>query len=224
MFADGSNGSVEFDGDSIIIRRKGFANKLTQGFQGDKQVPVRSITAVQFRAAGSMMAGVIQFTILGGREFAGGMLEATKDENAVMFSRDQEPAFVAIRQAIQRRISEGDRPTISAVSSADELERLAALLEKGHLTADEFAEAKRRILSGHAAPRPAPMPEPLPAPTGHASRPRPSAHVDRAVSPANRPEKSWSSDLKAVGWIVAILLTIMIFGWIGNEVGGMAAP
>lgn len=149
MFADGSNGSVEFADDSIIIRRKGLANKLTQGFQGDKHIPLRSVTAVQFRPAGSMMAGLIQFSILGGREFRGGMLEATKDENAVMFTRDQEPAFAALRQAVQQRINAGDRPaaTVATVSATDELERLAAMHDKGHLTGDEFAEAKRRLLS-----------------------------------------------------------------------------
>lgn len=148
MFADGSNGSVELAGDSIIIRRKGFANVLTQGVQGDKRVPLKSITAVQFRSAGSMMAGLIQFSILGGREFRGGMLEATKDENAVMFTREQEPSFAALRDVILQRINQPDRP-VGGGASAEELERLAALLEKGHLTPEEFADAKKHILGGH---------------------------------------------------------------------------
>ncbi len=146
MFADGSNGSVELADESITIRRKGFANVLTQGIQGDKQIPLTSITAVQFRSAGSMMAGLIQFSIVGGREFRGGMLEATRDENAVMFTREQEPSFAALRNAVQGRLKPPN--AASAGGSADEIERLASLYEKGHLTQQEFTDAKRRILSG----------------------------------------------------------------------------
>jgi hypothetical protein len=93
MYAEGSNGGVTLHDDQLIIRRKGVANILTQGFQGEKSIPLRNITAVQFRSAGAMMAGYIQFTIMGGREFRGGMGEATRDENAVLFERKQEPAF-----------------------------------------------------------------------------------------------------------------------------------
>lgn len=154
MFVDGSNGSVELVGDSIIIRRKGFANILTQGVQGDKQIPLKNITAVQFRSAGSLMAGLLQFSILGGREFRGGMLEATKDENAVMFTREQGPGFATLRNIIQQRINQPELPAMGG-GSVDELERLAKMHDAGRLTAMEFADAKRRVLSGSATPLPA---------------------------------------------------------------------
>lgn len=211
MFADGSNGSVRLSGDSIIIRRKGLANKLTQGFQGDKQVPLSSITATQFRAAGSMMVGVIQFTILGGREFGGGMLEATKDENAVMFTRDQEPAFVALRQAIQRRISEGSKPVTPASGAADELERLAALLEKGHLSTEEFAEAKRRVLSNETAP--VPIYAPNPVVTGHPIRGKTEVETSAPI----RTTKSPAGSIKIVVWIVGILLVMILASSLGRS-------
>lgn len=146
VLADGSNGSVELVGQTVIIRRKGFANILTQGVQGEKQFPLRSVTAVQYRSAGSMLAGLIQFSILGGREFRGGMLEATKDENAVMFTRQQEPAFSALRDIIQRSI---DQPlnVVGDSGLLGELEGISSLYEKGHLTEGEFLDAKRRVLS-----------------------------------------------------------------------------
>lgn len=205
MFADGSNGSVEFAGDSIIIRRKGLANKLTQGFQGDKHIPLRSVTAVQFRSAGSMMAGMIQFSILGGREFRGGMLEATKDENAVMFTREQEPAFAALRHTVQQRINEGDGPApVSTASAADELERLASLHDKGHLTAEEFAEAKRRILSAPTATY-APSTPRTPIPTDYPTRPS-TLEPEPIVEPAR------SRTMTAIMWIGGCVLLIIIIG------------
>ena len=154
MLAQGTNGSVEFRGNHITIKRKGLANVLTQGIQGDKTIPLSSITAVQFRPAGSMIAGLIQFSIVGGREFRGGMLEATKDENAVMFDRSQEAAFVALRDVVQSVISAQATPPAQAMagsSRADELLKLASLLEKGHLSRDEFETVKRELLVAGAA-------------------------------------------------------------------------
>jgi hypothetical protein len=147
VFADGSNGSVELFSDHIVIRRKGLANVLTQGLQGDKSIPLTSITAVQLRPAGAMLGGLIQFTIVGGREFRGGMLEATKDENAVIFEKKQEPAFLALRESVQQAISRGMAPIQRPTSnSADDLAKLADLVEKGYLTRDEYDVQKRAIL------------------------------------------------------------------------------
>jgi hypothetical protein len=177
MFADGSNGSVEFLGDHIVIRRKGFANVLTQGVQGDKTIPIANITAVQFRSAGSWMSGLIQFTLLGGREFRGGMMEATKDENAVMFVLEQEPAFAELRDVVQAAILQGGRlaPQRGGSGPADELMKLSELLDKGHLSQEEFDTAKRGVL-GAVKPSPPPKKEPtfrqppLPPPKEHKSK------------------------------------------------------
>ena len=147
MLADGSNGSVEFLGDRIIIRRKGFANKLTQGFQGDKTIMLRHLTSVQFRPAGSMLAGSIQFTVMGGREYGGGLLEATKDENAVLFAKDQQMAFSEMRDSVQHSIANGGQaPASPAQSIAAELSALADLLDRGHLSREEFETEKQKLL------------------------------------------------------------------------------
>lgn len=120
---------------------------LTQGVQGDKLVPYSTITAVQFRAAGTFMAGLIQFTLLGGREFKGGMIEATKDENAVFFTKQQQPAFQKLREHVQAEmakpvaLSETADPTMT-----DELMKLADLVDRGFLSRDEFESRKRGLL------------------------------------------------------------------------------
>lgn len=149
MLADGSNGSVELLENSIVIRRKGFANKLTQGWQGDKTVPLRSITAVQFRPAGTAMGGYIQFTLLGGQEFRGGMRQVTMDENAVIFTAQQQPAFEALRDVVQEAIEAPSREGPGIASNlSEELSRLADLVDKGYLTRDEFDAQKQTLLSG----------------------------------------------------------------------------
>lgn len=157
MIVEGSNGSVEIVGNALVIRRKGVANILTQGFQGDKTIPLSSITAVQFRSAGSMMAGMIQFTLIGGREFRGGMLEATKDENAVLFDNTQEPHFRTLRDLVQNSISSPHATPTSigaAPSIGDELTKLADLRDRGVLTDEEFESAKARTLTLLATSQP----------------------------------------------------------------------
>jgi len=152
MHAEGTNGSVTLSGDQLIIRRRGFANILTQGFQGEKAIPLRHVTAIQFRSAGTMMAGCIQFTIQGGREFRGGMLEATKDENAVLFERKQEPAFQQLRQLVQDAISFTLATGQSASASpTQQLAELADLVERGFLTREEFDAQKAKLLTNRPA-------------------------------------------------------------------------
>lgn len=149
MVIEGSNGSVELAGNCLIIRRKGVANILTQGFQGEKTIPIASITAIQFRPASSSMAGFIQFTIIGGREYRGGMMEATKDENAVFFDKNQEANFCTLRDIINQSISKGIIPEAArniGVSLSDELEKLSSLQERGMLSDIEFEIAKAKLL------------------------------------------------------------------------------
>ena len=57
------------------------------GFKGSKSIPYKSITSVQFRAAGGMLIGFIQFGILGGIENTAGMASAVFDENSVPFEK-----------------------------------------------------------------------------------------------------------------------------------------
>lgn len=150
MIVEGSNGSVEIVGSNIVIRRKGIANILTQGLQGDKYIPLPSVTSVQFRSAGSLMAGMIQFTLLGGREFGGGMLEATKDENAVLFDKSQEPHFCALRDYVKAAISKQNshyNAVHAGLSLGEELTKLADLRDRGVLTAEEFESAKKSALA-----------------------------------------------------------------------------
>lgn len=149
MHFKGHNGQVETDEDGITIRRKGFVSKLGHAFKGEKRIPYSSISAVQFRPAGLMTAGYIQFSIVGGNESRGALLTATKDENSVLFQRgDQEAQFRKLRAMVEEAVREAKTPlaTPAAASVADELAKLASLLDRGLLTEDEFSMQKARLL------------------------------------------------------------------------------
>lgn len=147
MLIEGSNGTIDFRDDNIRIRRKGIANILTQGLQGERVIPLSSIRAVQFKDAGRWMAGYIQFSVVGAIDRPGGIMEATKDENAVLFERAQQPAFEGLRSIVEAHLSSPKLQPINLASAGEELERLASLLERGLLTRDEFDDMKRSLLA-----------------------------------------------------------------------------
>jgi hypothetical protein len=146
---EGHGGTVVVHEHLIAIHRHGVGSFLTQGIKGEKRIPFKSITAVQFKAAGRQMAGYIQFSILGGIESRAGIFDATLDENTIMFAFEQNARFAELRDIVEDRC----RQTSGAAgpqtgSLADEIEKLAALRDKGVLTAEEFDAQKVRMLRG----------------------------------------------------------------------------
>jgi hypothetical protein len=58
--AKGVNGTVEFDGDFVTIKRTGTLARMTVG-KGDKRIPVAQITAVQWKPPSALIRGFISF-------------------------------------------------------------------------------------------------------------------------------------------------------------------
>lgn len=153
MEAKGKTGTIDFDGQYVTMRRDSFLARSTVG-KGEKRLHVSQIAAVQWKPAGWAVNGFIQFTVAGGNERRSRMgsqtSAATKDENSVVFSKQQQPAFEELRKALDAAISAQHAPAGpagGAVSVADELAKLNALVQQGVLTPEEFVAAKARLLS-----------------------------------------------------------------------------
>ena len=154
--AKGMNGRVTFDGQVVVIERKGVWARATIG-KGTKSFPVTAISGVQLKPAG-VVPGFIQFSLPGGNEqvssFGRQSTDAAKDENSVLFGPRRQRDFEAVRDAVQAAVTEARqqrppaRPRRAAVSVADELAKLAHLLEVGVLTQEEFDGQKARLLRG----------------------------------------------------------------------------
>lgn len=140
MKAEGVNGYIELRGDSIILTRKLFFGKG----KGEKQIKISSITAFQFRPAGLLTSGYLQVAFSGSSESKKGLFDAANDENTIMFKKSQQPAFEAIREAVEA--GQPGKPA-STGDLSDQLAKLAALREAGALDEAEFAAAKARLLS-----------------------------------------------------------------------------
>jgi hypothetical protein len=112
MSAKGATGTVTFDGRFITITRSRLLGRLAVG-KGEKRIPVKSVTAVEWKPPGVAMRGFIQFTLAGGIErrstgrprrvgdIGGRAREAARDENSVVFGRGQLEDFQRIRSAIE---------------------------------------------------------------------------------------------------------------------------
>lgn len=146
----GYNGTVTYDGHMVTIARTGFLARATIG-KGEKRIPLRHITSVQLKPAGMVMNGFIQFSLGGGNEgrskFGQQTFDATKDENTVIFTRQQQPAFDELRAAIEYGLAApAGPPPMAAVDPVAQLNQLANLHRAGALTDVEFAEAKQRLI------------------------------------------------------------------------------
>lgn len=156
MEAKGKTGRITFDGQYITITRDTFLARSTVG-KGEKRLHVAQISGVQWKPAGAVVNGFIQFTVPGGNErrsrLGSQTNDAAHDENSVVFTKKQQPAFEELRQALDVAISAQHAPAAavaapSAASMADELAKLAALVQSGAITQEEFRQAKARLLGG----------------------------------------------------------------------------
>ncbi len=78
---------------------------VNQGVQGDRYIIAKSVTAVEFRGAGSTN-GFIAFDFPGKTPPRGGVFDALTDENAVIFTKDQTTEFAELRDELLKFLAE----------------------------------------------------------------------------------------------------------------------
>jgi hypothetical protein len=143
--AKGIQGELTLFADRIRIKRGGVGAFFTHGLAGEKDIFIKDISSVQFKAAGALTNGYIQFAFISGLEAKRGIIQAAQDENTIMFKKKQQPDFEYIRDRIQHmKIPTNSK---SATSNLDELEKLASLRERGIITEQEFEAKKRQLLN-----------------------------------------------------------------------------
>lgn len=149
MICEGVGGSLELREDCLVIRHTMVLGLLSHELGGEKQIPYSSISAIQFKRAG-VLAGHIQFSILGGVENTKGLLSTFDEENSLTFSDND--AFEKARDFIETRMrdSRGYYPVLASgggASATEQLEKLASFLEVGLLTQKEFSLQKAALLN-----------------------------------------------------------------------------
>ena len=150
--AKGVNGAMALYEDRVVITRKGLLGFMTQGMKGSKEIPLSRITALQFKDSGMVLSGYLQLSVEGEMSSKGGIKDATKDENTVMFARQHKPeVWAQMRDEIRARSAAtrqgGAAAAPAAPDSLDQLKKLAELRDAGIITEDEFSAKKAQLLS-----------------------------------------------------------------------------
>ena len=142
-----SNGKYHVVVENGYIRwtSKGLQNLMVKGLKGEKTIPIKSITAIQVKKPG-ITTGYIQFAYSGSSESKGGVMDAVKDENTILFGNKKEyEQALKLKQLIESLQNESSQPT-TASSDADELLKFKELLDAGAITEEEYEAKKKQIL------------------------------------------------------------------------------
>jgi hypothetical protein len=142
----GVNGQLEFDGTTVKILRRGLMAKASQGFtKGDKSIPIKMISSIQFKKGGVIANGYIQFAT-GAGESRGGISDALKDENSVVFWMGANEEFEAFRDLVQKRINNLQSGGSASPSPTARIRELKGLLDDGIISQKEFEEKKSKLM------------------------------------------------------------------------------
>lgn len=110
MSAESKSGDrVEIYEKEVVIKRKmgikvllqSLKGDLLEGIKGDKNIPIDSITSVQFKPASTLLSGYIKFVIPESKD----SLLAGLDDYTVEFVKREEPSFLEIKTFLDAQIS-----------------------------------------------------------------------------------------------------------------------
>lgn len=103
-YLKGVNGQLYVYDNRIIIERKGFLGFVSHGLAGGKTIPIKNIVTLQYKEAGNMVNGFIQFGIRGAVEASAGIFNSVENENSVIFTNDNSSSAKEIKDFIESRI------------------------------------------------------------------------------------------------------------------------
>jgi hypothetical protein len=140
---------LELSGDSVIIRKRGVANMLASGLNGERMIAISTLTGIQLKLGTWISPGYILFSYAGSKPFMGGIFAATEDPDAFIFEKELNDNVSRFRATVLKLMQESRQPqqVSNGSSLADELRKLSELKEKGILSDQEFESAKRKLLN-----------------------------------------------------------------------------
>lgn len=147
-FTSNSKFIVTVDDHTVKIQPKGFMNFINKGgSKGEKSIPLKSITAIQFKEPSMVTTGYIQFAYSGSTETKGGTMSAVKDENTITFVKKELDKARELVDLIESKRHVNEPPSNNSVSAADEILKMKELLDAGILTQEEFDTKKKQLLN-----------------------------------------------------------------------------
>ena len=132
--------------------------RFSQGFAGEKTIPMGAIQTVQMREGTTFVRGYLQFGIAGEGATNGGTAGAVGNENSVLLACGTDRTYEyenevaqALKTFIENKVFERmNAPqggtVIQQTSAADELKKFKELLDMGIITQEEFDAKKKQLL------------------------------------------------------------------------------
>lgn len=99
IYVEGLNGQIELRADRLIITRKGFLNVFKFGFNSKREIPLSSLSSIDFRDASFFKLGEIDFDFAG----HGGAWEGKT--SAVTFNKKKQQDFDRLKEKIFELLS-----------------------------------------------------------------------------------------------------------------------
>lgn len=129
IFKSKGKSFVKIKDDKISIIKKGIIYAVNQGFKGEKTLFIKDISAIQVKKSG-LLIGYLQFSLKGGYESKGGIMDATKDENTILIGNKKD-----YLQALEIK------------EYPEQIKEYKSLLDDGIITEDEYNVKKADLLS-----------------------------------------------------------------------------
>ncbi|MFP7479457.1 SHOCT domain-containing protein [Terribacillus saccharophilus] len=138
-------GSITITPTTVTIQHK----KGTYHGGKQKDIQIKSISGIELKEPGRLIAGHISILFSGGTE-AGGRkaIDAAKNENSLMISKKYYKDFLECKRVIQEYMNapSESKVAVAATSDADELAKWVALRDSGVITEEEFTVKKKEII------------------------------------------------------------------------------
>ena len=100
---NGMDGQLELTQDRVIITRDGLWAKFSHGFAARKEIPLASISTVQFKDATLLGQGEIDFV------YAGFRAGDKPDQNKVKFNKKEHKNFYELKEKIFEILAEAQK-------------------------------------------------------------------------------------------------------------------
>lgn len=107
--ANGTNGSIHFDGRFVTIKPKRGLTGMLSG-RSEVRVPLKSISQMEWSGASALKSGYVRvctngMTPLQGNAIRPAFLDAAQDPNSIVFNKKQQDAMSRLRDDIDEALA-----------------------------------------------------------------------------------------------------------------------